>query len=201
MKRIRTKRLLLVPVRPQNASALWHVLQAPGLRDFQDLPSLDAAQFRRTVASRPPTLTPEAVGRFEWLMYLVEPEGRAAVGWVSLRVADREPTSAEIGYSVVRERRGLGVATEAVAAILIEAFETARLRNVRAYCVPDNRASREVLIRNGFDEDGLVPNGAMVAGHAVDVMAHLLERERWEKLRTHASSSHSTEIPATSRPA
>jgi ribosomal-protein-alanine N-acetyltransferase len=201
MKRIRTKRLLLVPVRPQNASLLWHVLQAPGLRDFQDLPSLDVAQFRRTVASRPPALTPEAVGRFEWLIYRVEPTERNALGWVSLRVADREPTSAEIGYSVVRERRGLGVATEATAAILVEAFETAKLRKVRAYCVPDNSASREVLIRNGFEDDGLVPNGAMVAGRAVDVVAHVLERERWEALRAQASSGHSTEISATSRPA
>jgi ribosomal-protein-alanine N-acetyltransferase len=201
MKRIRTKRLLLVPVRPQNASVLWHVLRAPGLRDFQDLPTVDAAQFRRTVASRPPALTPEAVGRFEWLIYYVSPAERDALGWVSLRVADREPTSAEIGYSLVRERRGLGVATEAVAAILAEGFETAKLRNVRAYCVPDNRASREVLIRNGFEEDGLVPNGAMVAGRAVDVIAHVLERERWETVRRHASSGHSTEIPATSRPA
>ncbi len=201
MKRIRTKRLLLVPVRPQNASALWRVLQEPGLRDFQDLPSVDAAQFRRTVASRPPALTPEAVGRFEWLIYRIEPAERAALGWVSLRVGDREPTNAEIGYSVVRERRGRGVATEAVSAILVEAFETAKLRKVRAYCVPDNRASREVLIRNGFEDDGLVPNGAMVAGRAVDVVAHLLERERWETLRGHASSGHSTEMPATSRPA
>src|SRR6201999_1836461 len=111
----------------------WHVLQAPGLRDFQNLPSIDAAQFRRTVASRPAALTPEAVGRFEWLIYVAEPPEPDAVGWVSLRVADRAPTTAEIGYSVLVERRGMGLATEAVAAILVEGFETAKLRSVRAY--------------------------------------------------------------------
>jgi RimJ/RimL family protein N-acetyltransferase len=159
------------------------VLQAPGLRDFQDLPSVDATQFRRTVASRPPELTPDAVGRFEWLLYFEGGTRREPLGWVSLRVADRAPTNAEIGYSVVSECRGQGVATEAVAAILIEAFETARLRVVKAYCVPDNAASRQVLARNGFEDEGVLPNGAMVAGRAVDVIGHSLERERWEERR------------------
>jgi RimJ/RimL family protein N-acetyltransferase len=190
MKTIRTKRLRLEPVRPENAAVLWHVLQAPGLREFQDLPTVDAAQFRRTVASRPPALTPDAVGRFEWLLYFARGPEREPLGWVSLRVADRAPTTAEIGYSVVSELRGRGIATEAVAAIVAEAFETAKLRTVRAYCVPGNRASREVLARNGFEDGGVMPNGAMVAGRSVDVVAHSLERERWEARRTDSSRAH-----------
>jgi [ribosomal protein S5]-alanine N-acetyltransferase len=183
MKIIRTERLRLEPVRPENSAVLWEVLQAPGLRDFQDLPTVDAAQFRRTVASRPPNLTPRAVGRFEWLIYSEVPAEREPLGWVSLRIADRAPTNAEIGYSVVSQRRGQGVATEAVAAILIEAFETARLRTVKAYCVPDNAASRQVLVRNGFEDEGMMPNGATVAGRAVDILGHSLERTRWETMR------------------
>jgi RimJ/RimL family protein N-acetyltransferase len=184
MKSIRTERLRLEPVRPENSAILWEVLQAPGLRDFQDLPTVDAAQFRRTVASRPSELTPKAVGRFEWLIYFAAATEREPLGWVSLRVPDRAPTNAEIGYSVVSERRGQGVATEAVAAILIEAFETARLRSVKAYCVPDNAPSRQVLARNGFEEEGVTPNGAMVAGRAVDVVGHSLDRTRWEAMRS-----------------
>jgi [ribosomal protein S5]-alanine N-acetyltransferase len=183
MKTIRTERLRLEPVRPENSAVLWQVLQAPGLREYQDLPSVDAAQFRRTVAARPTELTPEAVGRFEWLIRFAHPDRPQPLGWVSLRIADRSPTAGEIGYSVVREQRGRGIASEALRAILFEAFETAKLRTVRAYCVPDNRASRQVLARNGFEDEGVMPNGAMVAGRAVDVVAHSLERERWEALR------------------
>ncbi|HEY3674744.1 MAG TPA: GNAT family protein [Candidatus Tumulicola sp.] len=189
MKIIRTERLRLEPVRPDNSAVLWEVLQAPGLRDFQDLPTVDAAQFRRTVASRPPALTPKAVGRFEWLIYFKHASEHEPLGWVSLRIADRAPTNAEIGYSVVSERRGHGIATEAVAAILIEAFETARLRTVKAYCVPDNAPSRQVLSRNGFEDEGVMPNGAMVAGRAVDVVGHSLERTRWEAIRARPVSS------------
>jgi RimJ/RimL family protein N-acetyltransferase len=183
MKTIRTERLRLEPVRPENAAVLWQVLQAPGLREFQDLPSVDVAQFRRTVAARPPELTPQAVGRFEWLIRFGSTTKREPLGWVSLRVADRSPTAGEIGYSVVNEQRGRGIASEAVRAILFEAFETARLRTVRAYCVPDNRASRQVLARNGFGDEKVMPSGAMVAGRPVDVVAYTLERQRWEALR------------------
>ena len=32
-----------------------------------------------------------------------------------------------------------------------------RLRKIRAYCVPENAASRTVLDRVGFEEDGVLP--------------------------------------------
>ena len=113
MRSIRSDRLQLVPVTPENSGVLWAVLQEPGLRDFQDLPDVDAAQFQRTVADRPRVLEPSAAGRFEWLVYFGLPgrETDSQLGWVSLRISERTPTIAEIGYSVVREQRGRGIAT------------------------------------------------------------------------------------------
>ena len=46
MRIIRTARLRLVPVTSANAAALWEVLQGPDLRDYQDLPDVNRAQFR-----------------------------------------------------------------------------------------------------------------------------------------------------------
>lgn len=191
MRSIRSDRLQLVPVTPENSGVLWAVLQEPGLRDFQDLPDVDAAQFKRTVADRPRVLEPSAAGRFEWLVYFGLPgrETDSPLGWVSLRISERTPTIAEIGYSVVREQRGRGIATEAVAALIGEGFGSARLRCVRAYCVPRNVSSRTVLTRNGFEDDGLLPHGATVQGQPVDVIAYSLQRERWESLRATSSSS------------
>jgi [ribosomal protein S5]-alanine N-acetyltransferase len=181
MKIVSTKRLRLVPVTPENAELLWEVLREPDLRDYQDLPDLDLGQFLHAVAERPKRLAPGATGRFEWLVYLNEAEP-AAVGWVSLRVSDRTHSTAEIGYSVVRAFRERGIATEAVAALIDEGFRSARLRRIRAYCVPENLASRAVLRRNGFEDDGMLHHGATVQGQPVDVIGHTLERERWQKL-------------------
>jgi len=182
MKTIHTERLSLVPVTPENAEVLWNVLQAPDLRDYQDLPDVGLKHFVRTVATRPNVLEPGAFGRFEWLVFF-EGDERTPLGWVSLRIGEKSPSTAEIGYSVVSEFRDRGIATEAVAALVDEGFTRMLLRRMRAYCVPENLSSIAVLRRCGFEPDGVMANGATVSGRAVDVLAHLLERERWDELR------------------
>jgi [ribosomal protein S5]-alanine N-acetyltransferase len=182
MRTIHTERLQLVPVTPANASVLWSVLQAPDLRDYQDLPDIGLTQFSRTVATRPNVLEPGASGRFEWLVFF-EGDERTPLGWVSLRIGEKSASTAEIGYSVVAEYRDRGIATESVAGLIDEGFNRLRLRRMRAYCVPENLSSIAVLRRAGFEGDGVMPHGATVSGHPVDVLAHVLERDRWESLK------------------
>lgn len=178
MRALSSERLRLEPVTTANAHILWTVLRAPGLREFQDLPDVDLPQFARMVAARPPRLEPGAWGRFEWLIYL---EGVAqAAGWVSLRIGERTGATAELGYSVLEEFRNRGIATEAVRSLIDEAFRKTNVRRLRAYCVPENAASRAVLQRLGFVDDGVLPHGASVQGHPVDVLALVLERTVWE---------------------
>jgi [ribosomal protein S5]-alanine N-acetyltransferase len=177
MRTIETERLRLEPVTPANAGVLWGVLQEPDLRDFQDLPDLNRAQFLRAVGARPTRLRPGVVGRFEWMLHFTD--GDEPLGWVSLRIAESSPATAEVGYSVVRAYRGRGIATEAVAGLIAEGFRRAQLSRIRAYCLPENLASRAVLRRNGFQDDGTLPRGATVQGKPVDVILHSLERERW----------------------
>ena len=181
MRTILTERLQLEPVRAENATMLWDVLQRPDLRTYQDLPDVDLAQFKRMVAARPAELRLGTSGRFEWLIYLsglAEP-----VGWVSLRIAERSASTAEVGYSVLNEFRGRGIAIESVRGLVDEAFSYLRLKKMRAYCVPENVASRVVLDRVGFGDDGVLPLGATVQGRPVDVLAHVLHRAAWEARR------------------
>jgi [ribosomal protein S5]-alanine N-acetyltransferase len=181
MRILHSERLRLVPVTLENAEVLWRLLQQPGLRQFQDLPSVDLAQFRRMVGSRPTVLEEGAWGRFEWLTFL---EGVAEpVGWASLRVGERAASAGEIGYSVVEAYRGRGIATECVRSIVGEAFGHLHLRKIRAYCVPENLASRAVLDRAGFQEDGTLTHGATVQGRPVDVLGYVIDEQRWGALR------------------
>ncbi|HZY97982.1 MAG TPA: GNAT family N-acetyltransferase [Candidatus Baltobacteraceae bacterium] len=177
MKSLSTERLRLEPVTPANADVLWSVLRAPHLREFQDLPDLSLAQFAAAVSERPRALTPGAAGRFEWLVYRAGSE--EAIGWISLRIAERTRSTAEIGYSIVRDHRGRGLASEAVAALVEEGFTNVGLQRIRAYCVPSNLSSRGVLRNNRFEDDGVLPHGATLAGSPVDVIAYTLERARW----------------------
>lgn len=193
MRTIRTARLRLVPVTFENALTLWRLLQQPDLRVYQDLPNVGAAIFSEMVAKRPAQLSPAATGRFEWLIQLSGT--RPPVGWVSLRIADRDPNSGEIGYSILREYRGRGIATEAVRVLISEAFASAKLARVYAYCVPENQGSRAVLDRVGFQFEARLPRGATVNGEMVDVLMHRIERANWDQ------SGNSMEMPASAYPA
>lgn len=173
MTTICTPRLRLVPVGPSNAETLWRIMQDRELRTYQDLPNMDCAQFITLVSSRRQNIPSGGAGRYEWLIERVDDQ--RPVGWVSLRVGERTAQSGEIGYSLLEEHRGCGIATEAVRALLDEAFSRG-LRHLRAYCVPENERSRVLLRRLGFRENGVLKRGASLRGRAVDVMTYVLER-------------------------
>jgi RimJ/RimL family protein N-acetyltransferase len=92
-------------------------------------------------------------------------------GWLAWYVMTREPTptlvagagylgppedgTVEIGYSVVAEARGAGLATEIVEALVRRAFESGAVQRVVAETTAANAASQRVLERNGFTPAGV----------------------------------------------
>ena len=179
MRVMLTERLRLEPVTALNADQLWQILQAADPRAYQDLPRLRLTAFVESVSRRPLHLGSGQHGRYEWLVVLRDSGENA--GWVSLRIPEREPGAGEVGYTLLAEFRGRGYATEAVSALLDEAFTIARLQRVCAYCVPQNSASIAVLERLGFTRDITLPRGATVGGQPVDVVSYVLEARDWRE--------------------
>jgi ribosomal-protein-alanine N-acetyltransferase len=171
-KTLRTERLRLVPVDSANAKVLWELMQTAELRTYQDLPVMEWRHFRSIVTSSRSPFRSRKAGRFEWILY---GDGDAPIGWVSLRISEHALESGEIGYSLLAEHRGRGLATEAVQAVIDEAFSKGKLRRLHAYCMPENAPSRSLLRRLGFREDGVVRKGASLRGRAVDVVSYSLE--------------------------
>lgn len=169
-KSIDTARLRLVPVTPANAEVLWQLMQTPELRTFQDLPSMDRSQFVGLVAMHRRGPEVAGPGRYEWL--IEHAHGGDVIGWVSLRIAEGRQENGEIGYSLLKEHRGKGYATEAVRALVDVAFARARVSLLRAYCLPENERSRALLERLGFRQDGRLKHGASLRGRAVDVLCY-----------------------------
>jgi RimJ/RimL family protein N-acetyltransferase len=180
MKRLRTRRLDLIPVDVRNARDLWRVLNAPDLRKYQDIPRIPAEDFERQVRGRPRALDGRSTGRFEWLLQTRAQPVRS-IGWISLRVNDRSPHVGEIGYSLVEEARGHGFATEALVAAIDEAFSAGELEEMQACCVPENLPSRGVLARTGFLEERTIRGGAVIRGRHVDVVLYRLTRAEWRR--------------------
>lgn len=189
---MRTDRLDLVPVTARNAKDLWRILAAPNLRQFQDIPRVRLEEFERQVRSRPRHLTGSVTGRFEWV--IVRSADGATVGWISLRINDRAPNVGEMGYSLIEEARGGGFASEALRAVVDQAFVESDLDELHACCMEENTASRSVLGRTGFREIRLLRGGAMIRGRHVDVLLHTLHRGEWSRTRqsAHDAQEHAT---------
>ncbi len=108
--------------------------------------------------------------------YLVV-DAERIVGQVNLTaVRRRHFESAELGYRVGQREGGRGVASQAVALCLREAFDTHRLRRVEAVARPENKASVRVLERNGFVQFGHSRRSFELDGQWFDRL--LFERHR-----------------------
>jgi ribosomal-protein-alanine N-acetyltransferase len=186
MRTLHTERMVLEPIDAKNARDLWGVLNAPDLRKYQDIPRVRVEEFERQVRARPKLLRANATGRFEWLLRAGTP--LAPVGWISLRIGDRAPRIGEVGYSLIMEARSHGYASEALQAVIDEAFAEAELDEVQACIVPENVASRGVLDRTGFREERMLGGGAVIRGHHVDVLLFSVSRAEWSRARSAGAS-------------
>lgn len=92
-------------------------------------------------------------------------DGDALAGVIELSNVARGPfQSATLGYWVDEARRGRGLATRAVAAIVELAFGELDLHRLEAATLVDNVASQRVLEKNGFLRIGLAPRYLQIAG-------------------------------------
>jgi [ribosomal protein S5]-alanine N-acetyltransferase len=190
MRTLHSERIALVPVDVRNARELWEVLNAPDLRKFQDIPRVRAEEFERQVRARPKELRANSSGRFEWVLRAGTPQ--TTIGWISLRVNDRSPRVGEVGYSLVLDARGKGYASEALQAVIDEAFIEGELDEVQACIVPENAASRRVLDRTGFREERLLRSGAVIRGRHVDVLLFSVARASWDRARRESMARSSS---------
>jgi [ribosomal protein S5]-alanine N-acetyltransferase len=98
------------------------------------------------------------------LPYVIEVDGQFAGQLTIGNVTHGALRSAWIGYWVHSELTGQGVATAALALGLDHSFGAVMLHRVEATVRPENAASRKVLAKAGFREEGLLRNYLDVDG-------------------------------------
>lgn len=90
-----------------------------------------------------------------WPFFIFADGGETLVGAVTLSNIRRGVAeSGTLGYWIGRPYAGRGHATSAVRAVLAFAFDTLDLHRVEASCLPANLASRRVLQKSGFRQEG-----------------------------------------------
>jgi len=125
----------------------------------------------------------------EWIESLDEGDGADflicargdRVGTIGLNSPNEVWGTAEIGYMIDPDRWGEGHATDAVETVCRYAFEDRRLHKVYAKVYETNPASRRVLEKAGFAEEGVLREEAFAGGERVDIYRYgLLADDREE---------------------
>jgi RimJ/RimL family protein N-acetyltransferase len=146
---IRTERLLIRRVTPDDADAVWRYRQLAAVYDWITTAPADAATFETyfVAADRQAvTLAVEQDGVVIGDLYL-----HVEDAWAQTEVLQAaRGVQAEIGWAFDPESGGRGLATEAVAGMLVICFEHLGLRRVVASCFADNTPSWRLMERLGM---------------------------------------------------
>jgi ribosomal-protein-alanine N-acetyltransferase len=112
-------------------------------------------------------------------------EASELVGMVRLAIESERHRNASVGYGIRPDCWGHGYATEAARLIVGFGFESLGMHRIWATHHPDNLASRKVLDRVGFKEEGRRRDDRVVGGAWHDsIVCSILENE-WRKVRVH----------------
>ena len=91
----------------------------------------------------------------DWITRVVwDPDRRLAVGRAGFHAPPDDDGMVEVGYSIDPAHRRQGYARAALRALLERAADDPAVRTVRASVAPDNVASRDLVLGEGFVEVG-----------------------------------------------
>lgn len=168
--------LVLRELRPDDARALRDLMCEPAFWTPLpiDEPSLSSIRAHLDQCARDATVEP----RIAWAFAAIETGSGRIVGEGSVRVVSWAGRQGEIGWGVDPGRAGEGFGTRIAAALLRHAFADLRLHRVVARCRPDNAASRAIMAKLGFREEGIMREDVLARGAWWDsLQAAILDRE------------------------
>ena len=123
---------------------------------------------------------------YAFFLFLRTARGEELIGGITLsNIRRRAAQFVNLGYWMGEAHAGKGYMTEAVGAVIPFCFETLGLHRIHAAFLPDNAASRRVLEKNGFREEGYAENYLQIDGRWADHVLFSLTRERYENALGH----------------
>ena len=121
---------------------------------------------------------------FTFFIFLPGTNKDELVGGITLsNIRRRAAQFVNLGYWMGQDHAGKGLMTEAVGVVLPFIFDTLDLHRIHAAFLPTNTASRRVLEKNGFAEEGFAKSYLQINGRWEDHVLMGLHRERWDAHR------------------
>jgi ribosomal-protein-alanine N-acetyltransferase len=118
---------------------------------------------------------------YSFFVFLRQDYREILVGGLTLsNIRRRAAQFVNLGYWMGQQYAGRGLMTEAVGTAIPFVFDTLGLHRIHAAFIPDNKASRRVLEKNGFKEEGFAENYLQIDGKWADHVLFGLTREHYE---------------------
>jgi RimJ/RimL family protein N-acetyltransferase len=105
------------------------------------------------------------------------------IGGVSLRPVERDRSILDIGFAFAVDSHGKGYGTEAVGAMVDEAFRNRGAQRIFGNAFVGNHASRNVMEKLGFLYEGTLRRGVYKRGTWLDQWMLAITRPDWEARR------------------
>ena len=113
-----------------------------------------------------------------YIWVIADRDSDRMIGNAALFALNREQKHAEIGYSLMPDYQGRGLAQEAACMVLTFAFEALAMERIEADIDPRNTASCKLVERLGFVREGFLRERWRVNGEICDAAFYgLLRRE------------------------
>jgi [ribosomal protein S5]-alanine N-acetyltransferase len=184
--RLETERLVLREIVPADAEDLFHIFSdEETMRYWSCLPYTSVDQAHRLIEGLAKARL-AGVG-INWAITLRGDERLIGkCGYNEWRKAHRR---GDVSYIVAREKRGMGVVSEALGAMLDYGFDHMNLHSVEAGVTPGNEASTRMLQRLGFRLEGHLRESFLTDRGFVDSLIYSLLRSDWESARGAAKNA------------
>jgi len=176
---LRTERLLLRPLRENDAPAIFAIRSNPTVMRYHTTTpwaelNLATAWIARNVA---------AMQSGAYLSLGIErTEDQALIGTCGLFNLDEQCRRAEIGYELNHDAWGKGYMHEALLTLLKYAFSTMSLNRIEADIHPDNIGSAKSLERLGFQKEGYLRERWIVGDEVSDSVLYGLLQSDWRRM-------------------
>ncbi|WP_078551405.1 GNAT family N-acetyltransferase [Bacillus alkalicellulosilyticus] len=117
--------------------------------------------------------------RIKWGIYS-KAHNNKLVGIIEAMDFNQKVNMVTIGYYLAEEYWKKGIATEAVSLLITFLFEKISVNRIQAEVMPENTASKKVLLNNGLTKEGLLRQASVWTGKGVvDLEVYGLLREEY----------------------
>ena len=178
---LRSPRLLLRQLRPDDAAAIVAYRSRPEVARFQSWESFGPAVADQLIAEQA-RVAPDTPGT--WLqLALVLAESEAVIGDCGIHFRADEPRQVELGITLATERQGQGVAAEALGRVLEYVFGTLGKHRASAVTDAENHAAARLFQRLEFRQEAHYLENVWFKGAWGSEFGFALLRREWEQRR------------------